>query len=133
MKKLLFIIFLISAMISSCKKNSNKEFSHRRIGYIYNKNDSTPFVNTKFKVYYHRPSNGLNKEILKEVYFYTNANGFFDITTSINSGKLVWPSFYDGAAYTGPPYFGNSKRWETDEANKIYISYFDTLYTTPYH
>lgn len=130
MRKVIFLIFISALFYSSCSKQRTKKYQYRVIGYIYNNNDNTPFANTKFKVY--SPPSSFNVTDAKESYFYTDSKGYFDFISE-HSGGLVWPSYHNGASYVGPPDFGNSKRWETDEVNKLYISYYDTIYTTPYH
>lgn len=132
MKKHTIIIIIFALFINSCSKHRTQAFKYRVIGYIYNSIDSTPFVNTQFKVYQYSPSNLGSKSKTEETFFYTDDGGHFDITCS-HAGILVWPSYHMGAAYIGPPYLGNGVKSETDEVNKIYITYFDTLYTTPYH
>lgn len=116
----------------SCNKKGQKSYKYRCIGYIFNKNDSTPFSNTNFKLYKYTGDNGISQAKTEETFFTTDATGHFDFTAE-HAGSLVWPSYIHGAAYIGPPYFGNGKREQTDEPNKIIITYFDTLYTTPYH
>ncbi len=130
MKKIIFLLPILIVILVSCNKNRSNKYKSRFIGYVFNQNDTTAFANTKFKVY--TPASSFNVTETKEFYFYTDNKGYFDITVE-DAGLLAWPSYHQGAAYIGPPYFGNSKRWETDENNKIYISYFDTIYTTPYH
>jgi|LakMenEpi03Aug12_release.lakeMendotaPanAssembly.Ray.scaffolds.fasta_scaffold53870_1 hypothetical protein len=130
MKGLLFKILIISIISTSCNKDSNKKYSSRYIGYIYNQNDSTPFTNTKFKVY--TPASSFNVTDAKESFFYTDNIGYFDFTCD-QEGGIYWPSYHDGAAYTGPKKFGNAKRSSSDKNNKINTFYYDTLYTTPYY
>jgi hypothetical protein len=130
MNKILFLVFVTTLLFGSCDKNKTKSYHYRVIGTIYNKNDSTPFSNTKFKVYL-RPSS-FNATDAKESYFFTDVSGHFDFTSE-HKGSLVWPSYHTGASYVGPPEFGNSGTFYTDEVNKIYVTTMDTIYTTPYY
>lgn len=128
MKNILLISILITAFLYSCKPKKVEPMKIRYIGYIFNLNDSLPFKNTQFKVYRYTTTNGKTEEH----FFTTDAKGSFDVTTEIG-GQLVWPSFVDGAAYTGPPYFGNPKSENVDNSARISTAIYDTLYTTPYY
>ena len=130
MNKIFFFMLVSTFFFASCDKNKTKAYQYRVIGNIFNQNDSTPFSNTKFKVYLRASS--LNTSDAKESYFYTDANGHFDFTCE-HKGSLVWPSFHTGASYVGPPEFSNTGTYYTDEANKVYVTAVDTIYTTPYH
>ena len=116
--------------MSACEKREKERFTYKAIGYIYNANDSTPFVNTEFKKYYEHMSS-IGPTDIEESPFFTDANGRFDFVTD-HIGKLVWPSFHDGAAYTGPGDFGNGARREQDNDAALSTTYYDTVYTTPY-
>lgn len=86
-----------------------------------------------YEIQRYTPANGINQAKTEEDFFYTDANGRFDFTTDVTGGLLVWPSYIDGSAYIGPPYFGNPVESSTDNSNLIYTSNYGTLYTTPYH
>ena len=132
MNKIILTLTVFILFLNSCGKDKKKVFTYKRLGYIYNSIDSTPFKNTEFKVYHYNPSMaGLPGE-LEETLFFTNGKGYFEVTTSITSAVIVWPSYFTGAGYSGPPHFGTSKRYVTDNENNIVTFYYDTLYTTPY-
>ena len=132
MNKVILTLTVLVLLLASCGKDKKKVFTYRLIGNIYNSIDTTPFKTTEFKIYYYHPSTaGLPSE-LKEDYFYTNNKGYFDATTSISGGLVVWPSYSHGASYSGPPEFGEPKRYVTDNEKNIVTFYYDTLYTTPY-
>jgi hypothetical protein len=128
-----YILIIITILLSTqaCIKKHELPKTIRIVGFIYNSNDSTPFKNTKFKIF---KSNGKYKEPNEE-FFYTDSIGAFDYstTTMSSSNGLFWPSYFEGAAYLGPPMLGNSEKWEYNEVTNTHTSYFDTLYTTPYH
>ena len=134
MKQIHFILFyFILLFIISCKKK--KEIVNTKIvkGYIYNSNDSTPFKNTKFKLYEwsYSISNVLKEE---QEFFYTDSNGYFDYsTTKMSQIMLAWPSYHTGAAYIGPPEFGTPKNSIIDNENRVNTHYFDTIYTAPWY
>lgn len=128
MKYLIIIILLFSLI--ACDKEQFKPYTIKRIGYIYNSVDSTPFSNTKFKIF---RSMGKYKEP-EEEFFTTDNSGYFNYTSSMRFGSICWPAYFEGAAYLGPPLFINGKeKEETDIENKIITYSYDTLYTTPYH
>lgn len=130
MKKIILLCCIASLLIS-CNKNKKPDYRYRLIGYIYNSHDSTPFANTEFKVF--RVSNNLSGKKVEEEFFTTDDIGHFDLITSI-AGVLTWPAYFDGAVYTGPPFFVSQKETSTtDESNRIYNINYDTLYTTPFH
>ncbi len=124
----LVVVILFS---SSCTKDK-KENQFRSIGYIYNSVDSLPFKNTKFKVYFYKYANLVSKEETKEESFFTDENGYFDVTVNFRGAEAVWPSFHYGAAYIGPPPF-DPKRSEQLNEGYLHIAYYDTVYTEPYH
>jgi len=130
MKNVIYILGLSLFLMSACEKREKERFTYKAIGYIYNANDSTPFVNTEFKKYAEDRS-PISPTKIYETPFFTDANGRFDFDAD-HTGKLVWPSFYEGAAYTGPRYFGNGVREERDNDAGLLTTYYDTLYTTPY-
>jgi|GEM_PF-987198 len=126
-------ISLFVFVLQSCTKKVDR-YEYRYIGYIFNSNDSTPFVNTKFK-FYNSWKTGLSESTRKteEEFFYTDDKGYFDyISSEMSVGGIYWPSFYEGAAYTGPKKLGNGKREEQDIENKIRTTFYDTLYSIPY-
>ena len=127
MKQFFLISLCLIILSTSCKKRKN--YTSRIIGHIYNSIDSTPFKNTQFKIY----SYSYYPSKTEEAFFATDKNGSFDFSSTMVSGSIVWPSYYTGAAYTGPPKLGIGKRTSTDEKNKIYTYNYDTLYTTPFH
>ncbi len=124
-------ILVLILFIVSCKKEEVKT-KYRYTGYIYNEQDSLPFKNTQFKIYYFKPANLTNKFESEEDFFYTDSEGHFDVTSEV-AGLLVWPSYIYGSAYIGPPDFGTALRSENDDANKILTRFYDTIYTEPYH
>jgi hypothetical protein len=132
MKQISLITICLTLVLFSCGKKETKKMQYHLLGYIFNSSDSTPFANTKFKVYNHAYANGVSKEKVEEFFFTTDNLGHFDVTTEI-TGLLTWPSYSYGAVYTGPPHLGMPKRDETDNVNRINTTYFDTLYTTLYH
>ena len=133
MKNVHFILlYFILLFIISCKKKEVINTSIIR-GYIYNSNDSTPYKNTKFKLY---SSSHTISGVLKvqEELFFTDSNGYFDYsTTTMTQGKIVWPSYEYGSAYLGPQKLGNVKSETRDDVNRIYIYYYDTLYSEPWN
>ena len=131
MKKIVLLLIVMIVTLVSCNKNRSKKFTSRLVGYIYNKNDTTPFANTQFKLY-SSPSS-FNVTEAKEEYFYTDSKGYFDVSTSMTYMDITWPSYHEGAAYVGPPPFSDPKYSTQDEKNKIRTYFQDTLYTTPYH
>jgi len=130
MKNVIYILSLSIFLMTACEKREAKVWTYRYIGYIYNANDSTPFVNTEFKCYSERKSS-ISPTKIYETPFFTDAYGRFDFVTD-HIGNPAWPSFHEGAAYTGPRDFGNAKREERDNDAALLTTYFDTLYTTPY-
>lgn len=127
MKQLILIAILVPFLFTSCVKKS-KKYKYRSYGYLYNSTDSLPFINTQFKVFNYDHASYTKHE----TFFTTNDKGFFDVTSDFG-GVLAWPSYIEGAAYAGPPYFNIPNAYSIDEVNKIYITNCDTLYTTPYH
>ncbi len=126
---LALVIFILSV---SCTKRKQPIDKFILVGYIYNSIDSTPFKDTRFKFYSYKKNPLTGEEDLKEDFFYTDEEGYFNHTTSMIMGKIVWTSYFDGA-YNGPPPFGNVQRENRDDVNRIYTYYYDTLYTTPYY
>lgn len=126
--KYFILILTLSVIFFSCIKKNPLPRTLRVVGYIYNSNDSTPFKNTKFKLYYRKGWYDADEE-----YFYTDSVGHFDYsTTTMSSGGIYWPSYFEGAAYLGPPKLGIGKRDDYNEENNTWTTYYDTLYTTPY-
>lgn len=128
----LVFTLLIFTTFSSCKKEKQEPYKNIHVGYIYNSNDNTPFANTKFKIYNFTQATGASNSQTEESFFNTDNNGRFNHTTEMYMGELVWPSYFEGAAYAGPPPLGDPIKWEQDTENKINTYFYDTLYTTPY-
>jgi len=126
------LLLLFSLLFTSCVKDKQEPYKNIHIGYIYNSIDNTPFVNTKFKIYNFTQATGASNSKTEESLFQTDNNGYFNHSTEMYMGELVWPSYFEGAAYAGPPPLGDPVKWEQDEDNKTNTYYYDTLYTTPY-
>lgn len=134
MKNRIFLLLTLIALVFLGCGRKKEKMQFRFIGNIYNKNDSTPFANTKFKLY-ERWVN--SNPPYKESPFTTDDAGHFDIS---NDGKMgnspAWPSFYDGAAYMGPPLMRMDSitgSYNQDFENNVTTINFGNLYTTPYH
>lgn len=93
MKYLFFPISIVAMLLmNGCKKNDNIKSRSRYIGYIFNAEDSTPYSNEQFKIYSdYRNLSGSIVEV-REVYFYTDSMGHFDVIMSRDSvGNIVGP------------------------------------------
>jgi hypothetical protein len=133
MKYQLVLFFLtMSVVFVSCRKNEKMQFRFK--GYIYNKNDSTPFANTNFKLFEHSWN---SQPAYRETYFTTDENGYFDLTNDGKQGRSpAWPSYVDGAAYLGPPRMQMDSitgSYHQDFENHVTTINFGNLYTTPYY
>jgi hypothetical protein len=99
MRIIIPISILTLLLVNSCDKPSVTKRTFKYVGYIYNIEDSLPFINTKFKVY--------NKGVVyrsdddSTFIFYTDSNGYFDVTINF-LGSVYWPSYFHGAGYGGP-------------------------------
>jgi hypothetical protein len=114
--------------LSSCAKwftGTGRTFRYK--GYIFNAFDSLPFKNTKFQVY--NDGRSLIMEDDSIHLFTTDSNGYFDVTTFF-LGNIYWPSFFVGAAYSGPGSIENNGFVIDSINNQWILDYY--FYTTPY-
>jgi hypothetical protein len=129
MKKvfLLLALCLCTYLFSTCGK-SVKPIRYRYIGDIYNVADSTPFRNTKFKIW--RRRDGFSKEDDTH-YFYTDSVGHFN-TVADFGGSVCWPSYYWGTGYFGPQPPNADSFW-SDYVDKMEeIGYYKIYYRAYY-
>jgi hypothetical protein len=129
--KNLFFYSILSYLLIGCFENDNiVPKTSRNRGYIYNINDSTPFRNTQFKVY--ESGGAFNREGDSTRLFFTDSNGYFDVTTRF-AGGIYWTSYHRGAAYLGPQRieeyaFKDSTGYMIDQHINEYKAY-----TKPWH
>jgi hypothetical protein len=125
---ILFSFIIIS--IISCEKKEKSFYIH--YGYIYNSNTNKPFSNTEFKLFYRR-SLTLKED---ELFFKTDSLGYFYVKTDNSRAtypQMTWPSYFEGAAYYGPPPFRSGNNSTIYSENNNQITYWDTIFTTPYY
>jgi hypothetical protein len=127
MRNLIFIA-IITLIATSCFKNNKPNRTFRYVGYIYNVEDSLPFVSTKFKVFDNGGVTKIGDE--KTHLFTTDSNGYFDVTTDF-MGRVCWPSYFYGTAYSGPPPFqgvGDSLNIELNQLTNYLKTYTKTYF-----
>jgi hypothetical protein len=62
--------------------------------------------------------------------------GYFYVKTDnrrASATEITWPSFFVGAAYLGPPSFTTGSNGTIYYENNNKITFWDTIFTTPYH